>query len=133
MIIGGAILLGLALLLNLSNKKMLALTFIVGAGFFMPVPRTGEWYEFYQWCSFYQICVALCAMVVKCHERWAVVFFSLLLLLCDALGYWKDGFPAFSPYRILVPTIEYLQIIACIVLSNPIRSRLVNHGPTIIR
>lgn len=131
MIIGWSILLGLALLINLSDRKMLALTFIVAAGFFSPVPQT-SWQEFYMYCMLTEACVFIAAYNVKCYERYAIMLLAFLLFVCHAMGYWKDGYPAFSPYRSLVPMIEYMQIIACIIFSQPIRSRLINHGSSSI-
>lgn len=125
MIVGWSILMGLALLLNLNDRKMLALTLIVTAGFFSPVPST-TWQEFYMYCLITEACVFLAAFHVRCPERYAVMLCAGLLFLCHCMGYWKDGFPALSPYRLLVPSLEYAQIVCCIILSRPLKDWFIN-------
>lgn len=121
----GYILLGLALLVNLSNKKMLALTVFVAAGFLVDIPRTSA-EEFYRYCMLVEACIFLVALNVKCEASGAVLLSAGLLFLCHCLGYWKDGYPALSPYRVLVPALEYIQIVCCIIFSRPVWTILDN-------
>ena len=121
----GSTLLGFALLVNLGNKKMLALTFFVAAGFLVDIPRTSA-DEFYLYCMLVETCIFIAALNVKCEASGAVMLSAGLLFLCHCLGYWKDGYPALSPYRALVPALEYIQIVCCIIFSRPLVAILHN-------
>lgn len=109
-----AILLAIALALNLRDKKMLALTSLVGAGIFAPVPDT----YFYLVCALGEALIAMVALRIAAPASRVVFRISLLLVCFHFLGYWLNGYPPGSPYHILVKMSEHSELLACILLSN---------------
>ena len=117
-------LLGLAVCLNIADRRLLALTLIVGASVFTPTPR--EYDNFNLFCISSEIIVALVALRLNTAASVPIFILCLVLVIAHVMGYYKDGFPPFSPYRAIVPTLETLEILCCVLASAPILSRLHN-------
>lgn len=117
-------LLALAVSLNRNDGRLLALTIIVGASIFTPTPR--EYANFYLFCIAAECIVALMALRLKTAASVPIFILCLVLVTAHAMGYYKDGHPPFSPYRALVPMLETLEILCCVLASAPILSRLHN-------
>jgi hypothetical protein len=107
-------LLGAALALNLGNKKMLALTAVVGVGVFIPVPDQ----NFYLLCVLGEILIGLLAYRIDAYASGVIVGISSLLVAFHISAYFFDGYPLASPYHILVKISEHSELLACIILSH---------------
>ncbi len=114
-----ALLLALALALNATDRKMLALTLIVGAGIFLPIPAS----NFYLVCILVEITVALVAIRIDAQASWLIVRLSMLLCAMHALGWLLDGYPPASPYHAGVKALEHAELLLCCLFSNPIAKR----------
>lgn len=110
-----AILLCFALALNASDRRMLALTVLVGAGIFAPVPAA----NFYLICILAEALIALIALRLATRASGPIVKISTLLVAFHALGWLLDGYPITSPYHIMVQICEHAELAMCILLSNP--------------
>jgi len=119
-------LLAVALIVNASDKKMLALCLAVSAGVFLPMPKT-SWELFYISCIGLEICVAYIAWRLRCAASNPIVLLSAILVICHAAGMALDGYPALSAYRILIPVLEKTEFVFCILLSSPVLGLLHNH------
>lgn len=117
-------LLGLAVCLNARDRRLLALSLLVGASVFTPTPR--EYDNFYLFCISFEIIVALVALRLNTAASVPIFILCFVLVIAHVMGYYKDGFPPFSPYRAIVPTLETLEILCCVLASAPILSRLHN-------
>lgn len=115
-----AILLALALSFNLGNVRMLALTLIVGAGIFAPVPDA----QFYLICALGEALIGLLAYRIAADASLIVVRISAVLVLFHVLGDLLNGYPPTSPYHLLVRICEHAELLACIILSRPFTKRL---------
>lgn len=110
---------------NFRDPRMLALTFVVAASVFVPVPK--ESYEaYYDLCILGELIVAGAATCLRTPASGAIAALCALLVLSHVLGYHLDGSPPLSPYRILVKIFEHAEMVACIILSNPLRGKLRN-------
>lgn len=110
---------------NAGNRKMLALTALVAASVFVPVPK--ESYDgYYTLCILGELTVAAGSMWLGAPASEAVAAICAALVASHLLGYYLDGSPPLSPYRILVPIFEHAEMVACIILSNPLRGKLRN-------
>jgi hypothetical protein len=105
---------GAALALNLGNRKMLALTMVVGAGIFAPVQDA----NFYLICMLGEILIGLLAYRIDAYASGVIIGISVLLAMFHAMGYFFDGYPIASPYHILVKISEHAEIFSCIILSQ---------------
>lgn len=115
----------LAFLINATNRRMLALTLVVSASIYVPVPR--HTYEaFYIFCIASESAVAGVAWLLRAEASTAIIVLCALLNLAHVTALQLDGFPPFSPYRLIVPIFEHAQIIACIILSNTLAPKLRN-------
>jgi hypothetical protein len=101
---------------------MLVMTLVVGAGIFFPVPDAG----FYLVCVLIEILVLLLAIRIDAQSSSLVVRMSCLLIAFHGLGWLLDGYPVGSPYHMGVKLLEHAELVACILLSNPITKRFYN-------
>lgn len=118
------VLLVLALGLNARDGRMLALTLLVCASVFTPTPR--EYDNFYLFCISFEIIVALVALRLNTAASVPIFILCFVLVIAHVMGYYKDGYPPFSPYRAIVPMLETLEILCCVLASAPLLSRLRN-------
>ncbi len=109
-----AILLALAFMVNANNPRMLALTAVVGAGIFAPVPDA----NFYLICALGELLIGLVAMYIATNASMMIWRVSMLLLAFHFAGFLFNGYPPDSPYRILVKLAEHFELLSLIVLSN---------------
>lgn len=109
-----AILLVLAIVVNIGDIKMLALSIVIGAGIFFPVPAQ----YFYQTCAFGEFLIALAAFKLDAAASKTIVRISMFLLLFHFMGFILDGYPPESPYHIMVKTFEHAELLACILMST---------------
>lgn len=112
--ISHVMLLSLALALNLGNLKMLALTIIVGAGVFAPVPDA----NFYLLCILGDALIGLIAFRIDTLASRAISKIAVVLVIFHAIGWILDGYPVNSPYHLLVKISEHAELLACIFLSH---------------
>lgn len=118
------VLLALAIGLNRKDGRMLTLIAVVGVSVFIPAPR--EWPNFYIFCISAEIIVALLALRLKAAASAPVILLCVALVIAHIMGYYKDGYPNLSPYRVIIPCLETLEILCCILASAPISSILRN-------
>lgn len=118
------VLLALSAWLNLADRRMLVLTALVGASVFSPTPA--EYDNFYLFCISFEMIVALMALRLKTAASVPIVILCFVLVLAHIMGYYKDGHPPTSPYRAIVPMLETLEILCCVLASAPLLSRLRN-------
>lgn len=107
-------LLGLAFIVNFCDIRMLALTLVVGAAIFVPIPPS----HFYLWCIVAELVVMLWAYMLHAPASQLVILLSGLLVMFHLLGLWLNGYPPNSPYHYLVKICEHAELVACIVLSQ---------------
>lgn len=110
--------------LNARDGRMLALTLLVGASIFTPTPR--EYENFYLFCISFEIIVALVALRLNTAASVPIFILCFVLVIAHVMGYYKDGYPPFSPYRAIVPMLETLEILCCVLTSAPLLSLIRN-------
>ena len=110
-----AILLCLALALNISDRRMLALAIVLGTGIFAAVPAA----NFYLICALGEVLIALIAYRLQARASWPVVQISSVLVVFHFLGWLFDGYPPSSPYHSMVQVCEHAELLMCILLSKP--------------
>lgn len=111
-----------AIAMNIGNWRMLALTLVVGAGIFVPIPDA----HFYAICALVECMVAASAVIISAPVSKFVFRVSMLLVLFHFLGWWLDGYPPESPYHILVKISEHSELVACILMSKPFLGKKTN-------
>lgn len=112
-----AILLCVALACNIGEPRMLVLASVVGIGVFAPIPPI----HFYAWCALGEACIAAIAYLLNTRASRTICRVSLLLLVFHILGAVLGGYQASSPYHDLVTVAEHAELIACIILSRPLK------------
>lgn len=108
--------------LNRRDGKMLLLTFVVGCGIFAYVPDE----NFYLYCISGEILICFAADIIVASASRAVIWCCLSLVVIHLLGWTSKGFNDSDPYPYLVQMFEHAQLIACILMSNPILKRIKN-------
>lgn len=110
--------------LNIADRRMLVLTALVGASVFTPTPA--EYDNFYVFCISFEMIVALVALRLKTAASVPLAILCLVLVIAHVMGYYKDGYPPHSPYRAIVPTLETLEILCCVLAAPYFKSLLRN-------
>jgi hypothetical protein len=120
-----AILLGLGVYLNRHDRRMLALTFVIGVSVFLPVPRQTA-FAFYTFCIIAELLVALIAWRLNTRATELVIGICAVLVLAHVMGYILNGHPSLSSYRVIVPLLESAQLLTCVCMSPSLYARLQN-------
>lgn len=113
-----AVLLVIGLAVNITDRRMLALTALVGAStsIYLFVPReTAE--QYYAFCIVAETAVGLGALALRNKAGVLIAEACALLVIAHAMGYALDGNPPFSPYRVIVKLLEVSQLVVCVALS----------------
>lgn len=119
------ILLAVATVLNLRDRRMFALTLAVGVNIFYVVPSHSQ-------AAFYGTCILLelgvLAVAVFCPSRASciAIYATLALVVVHFMGWTLDGSQPLSPYRVIVKMLECAQIVACVALSPVLTPKLRN-------
>ena len=104
------------LVLNFLDRRMLALTVMVGVSVFIAVPSdTAE--QFYAFCIAAETLVALLAWGLRSEAGALVATLCVLLIVAHCMGYAVDGSTPLSPYRVIVKILEFSQLLVCVALS----------------
>lgn len=114
-----------AIVANLSDRRMLLLTIVVGVGFYWPPPEQ-SYLAFYTFCIAMELFVGLMAFQIHRKAGIVILDIALLLVFCHLMAIYLDGSKSFSPYRLLVKLLEFSQISACVALSPVIAPILRN-------
>lgn len=121
----GAIL-ATGLVLNVGDRRMLALTAMVGVGVFLPVPSESA-FQFYASCIAIELMVGVVAFALRAPASLLVIEVCALLVAAHTMGYALDGHPPFSPYRVIVKLLEVSMLAVCVALSPIVAPILRNH------
>ena len=114
-----AVLVLIAVVLNLCDRRMLVLIALVGTGIFAPVPAA----NFYLICALGEVLIGLLSYRIGAFASRPVWRISALLVVFHGLGYLMNGYPPASPYHIIVQICEHAELVACILLSEVITKR----------
>lgn len=98
---------------------MLALSLVVGAGIFAPIPDP----LFYLICMLVELLIGLLALRIDAQASALVVRMSAMLFVFHGLGWALDGYPAASPYHAAVKFLEHAELALCCLFSRPILAR----------
>lgn len=123
------ILLAVATVLNLTDRRMLALTLLVGATIFLPVPSHSQ-LQFYGTCIIAELCVATFAVFYSSRASSLILYCCAGLIVSHFMGWVIDGSAPFSPYRYIVKVLEFSQLAACVALSPVLTPILRNSDAT---
>lgn len=120
------LLLAVALAANRSNRHMLLLVAVIAASWFAEAPRSS--YEaFYAFCIAVELSVAGVALWLRTNASATVALICAAMLLVHIAAFFADTYPPLSPSRLIIPALEHAEVVACIVLSNPLIGRIRNY------
>jgi hypothetical protein len=108
--------LAIALVVNLRDRRMLALTALVGVSIFLPVPSFTQ-AQFYGTCILAELLVASLWSFSGSRGNNLMSFLCFLMIICHFGGWILDGSSPFSPYRLIIKCLEFSQILTCVALS----------------
>lgn len=112
-------LLCIAIRVNRSDLKMLALTLTIGASIFVPLPTQVIANIWYAQCVLGELIVIIIAISLATTASQIIIGFCVALIVMHSIGIIIGPQPGFGPYRIGVPLLECGELAACIVLSIP--------------
>lgn len=115
-----------AIVLNVQDRRMLALTLAVGASFFLPVPKESA-LHFYIFCIAAECLVFLVALMLKARATGMVQLICLLMTISHVMALSLGGYGFLNPYQFIVKILEFSQLAACVALSPVLLPILRNH------
>jgi hypothetical protein len=119
----------IGIILNFLDIRMLALTLLVGASIFVPVPSdTG--FHFYTFCIASEILVGVLAYATGKEAGFLIANCCFLLVIAHLMGYALDGSTPLSPYHVIVKLLETIELGICIALSPVLIPVLRNQDAT---
>lgn len=116
----------LSLWFNRGDGKLLWLTAVVAASFFLDVPRSSQ-LAFYGTCIAVEVGVAWAAYALKTRASPLVIELCAVMVIAHIMGWSIDGHSSTSMYKVIMWTAEYSQILVCLIAAQPAVSRLKNH------
>ena len=116
----------LSLWFNRGDGKLLRLTLVVAASFFLDVPRTSQ-AAFYLTCITVELAVAWAAYVLETRASPLVIELCLVMVVAHIMGWSIDGHSSTSMYKVIMWTTEFSQILVCLAAAQPAITRLKNH------
>lgn len=119
-----SILLLLALYINRADFKMLSLTFIVGLSYFLPVDLITSSSTWYISCISAELFVLSSAIMIRTRASNIITAICTMLILGHINGWLFHGYSSTSPYHTIVPYLEHLEILSCLLFSNPVIKKL---------
>jgi hypothetical protein len=109
---------------------MLMLTAAVGASVLAEAP-SDSYNGFYLFCIGAETSVLLIALWLRTNASTAIVLICACMIIVHVSGYVLDGYPPYSPPRLIIPFLEHAELVVCIVLSNYLIRGTRNHeSPT---
>jgi len=106
--------------LNWRHKEALLLTLIIGLGAVMPIPKEYGALAWYSICASIELVILVFALSLKSTASIPIAALSILFVAIHILGYLFGGYIAGSPYHYFAKTLEYTELLSCVILSNPI-------------
>lgn len=104
-----------AVFLNRKDRRMLALSLMIGFSILVPVGRYTTRAEFCTICITADVLLGLLAFYLNTRASNFVLIVSAILCTLHVAGWWYGGWLPESPYKILEPACEYAEILACSV------------------
>ena len=122
--IAAALLILAALYLNRADERMLMLTTAVGVSYFLPVYLITVPVTWYYACVATEATVFIAALVLRARASESIMFLCLMLSLCHITGLVFPIHAATNPYEIIVPYLEYLELLSCSLFSTCITNKI---------
>lgn len=109
-----------AILLNYQHREALLLTLLVGLGALVPIPKEYGALVWYLICGLIEATILLSACLLTTKFSVPLIMMSLMFIVVHYLGWKFDGYLVKSPYHCVARTIEFTELMLCVVLSNPV-------------
>lgn len=113
-----------AIYLNKDDKKMLLLTLLVGLSYLLPVHLITNMYVWYGVVMGAELFVLLSAICLRTNASVAVATVCAMLLVNHLNGLFFNGYLENSPYQIIVPYLEYIELLACSLFASKTINKL---------
>lgn len=123
-------LLASGLILNIADRRMLALTAIVGVNIFVPIPAESA-AQFYTSCIFAETMVIIVCLSAKARASCFLIHLSVFMIITHIGGFVLDGSAPLNPYRVIIKFFEVSQLLTCVALSSGVCQILrIKHATT---
>lgn len=122
-----ALLLCAGLWVNRKDLKMLALTFVVAAGIFIPISNQCTPAEWFLKCIFVEIGVIFASTMLKNIASGVVRLIAYSLILAHLSGWLYFNNIGIAAYRGVIPMLEYSQQLVCILFCPFILNKIKDH------
>ena len=106
--------------LNRNSRGSIFITLILLLDAFVPIPA----HFWYLNCIAIELIVILSTLLTKSYISDVVRYLSVQMVILHIAGMVYHGGSYNSPYRFLANFTEYLQILSCVILSNPIINKI---------
>lgn len=106
-----------AVFINRKDRRMLALSLLIGLSILLPVGSltSRNLFWFCTVCITSDLVIGLVAFYLNTRASNFVLVVSAVLCAIHVTGWWFGGWLPESPYRVIAPLCEYAEIVACSV------------------
>lgn len=115
------LLLLIAIYLNYGSKDSLLLTTVVGLSALIPMQNVQNYHLWYALCIGIELGKIFLSYNLSTKIKYPVIFLCGLMVLCHIISYFITFI---LPYRVIIPALEHLEIVSCILFSRPILHKL---------
>jgi len=106
----------IAIALNWSYKKNLLLVLVVGFSGLLPMQMVTDYYAWWTICIGFELFKIGLAVYLMTRISYPVAFLCSLMLACHLIIMFAINQ---APHTIIVPALEHLEILSCILFSHP--------------
>lgn len=103
---------------------MLLLTLLVGLSYLLPVHLITDMYAWYAVVMGAELFVLCSSLLLRTKASVAVATVCTMLLVNHINGLFFNGYLESSPYQIIVPYLEYIELLACSLFASKTINKL---------
>lgn len=106
-----------AVYLNYGSKDSLLLSLVVGFSALLPMHMVTNYHLWYAICIGMEVGKMFLAYNLKTRVKFPVIYLCGLMVICHVFSCTNTFM---TPYRAILPALEHLEIVSCILFSYPI-------------
>jgi len=118
------LLIALAILINIKEDNALLLSLLVSLTILLPMQYVHSFNIWYFICVACETAIALSALSLNTTTSLPVCFCCTLMNICHLNGWVFNGYKDNSPYHVVLPYLEHIEIASCILFSKPIINKI---------
>lgn len=110
-----------AIALNISHKKNLLLTLVVGLSGLIPMHMVTEYYTWWAICLGFELFKIFLCLTLITRLTYPLLFINGLMFACHMSLFMTTNW---QPHTIIIPVLEHIEVVSCVLFSVPLLAYL---------